>query len=271
MKKTLKPALLLLLFTFFIISCTTSKTSVKADEQAAVSVSSSISGVVLDMKDDKPIEGAYVYAYKSASRGQMGPSDFISNPTNAKGEFSFDVAPEEYYVIARKREDGSNVGVLSTGDYSSPTGIKVKVAGNSDAVVTIKIEEIVEPMFFKKTGAEITSTGIKGFIYNKKGSPVAGAFVIAYRDKKMKKLPEFASVPTQSDGSYVLYLPTGGKYYIAARTNTKSPPVKGEYYGTYDGCNDHSVNVIQDLFIKDINITLMPFTGSPESDFKGFK
>jgi hypothetical protein len=132
------------------------------------------------------------------------------------------------------------------------------------------MDKIEEPMFFKKTGTEITRTGIRGFIFDENGSPVAGAFAIAYRNKSMKKLPDFASVPTQADGSYVLYLPTSGKYYIAARTNTKRPPVKGEYYRTYDGCDDHSITVIDNLFVKDVNITLRPFTGSSKSDFGGF-
>jgi hypothetical protein len=270
MKSILKSILTMLIPALLFISCSASKTSVKDSAPVKKDKDTTVSGIVVT-KDNEPIKDAYVYAYSSISRGQMGPADFISNPTNEKGEFSINVTSGEYYIIARKRTDESNVGVLDTGDYTSPTGFKITLNEGSCTKITLISDKIVEPMFFKKTGKEITDTGIKGYILDDKNNPVAGAFAIAYKDKAMKTLPDFASVPTQADGSYTLYLPDAGQYYIAARTSTKKPPVKGELYGRYDKTDDHSIVADSGSFLEDINITLKPFTGIAQTDFKGFK
>lgn len=237
---------------------------------AAGEANAKISGNVTD-ENGKPVKDAYVYIYKSTARGEIGPSDFISSQTNENGEFTLNLPQNEYFIIARKRADGGNVGVLSTGDYSSPTGFKVTATSKEESKVTIKMTKIVEPMFFKKTGAEITKSGVKGRILDEKGNPVAGAFAIAYKEPDIKKLPDFASVPTMSDGSYTLYLPEGGKYYVAARITIKKPPEKDELYGSYKGTDDHSVVVKGETFTEGIDVTLKPFAGTATSEFKGFK
>jgi hypothetical protein len=274
MKNTLRLILVTCISTLLFTGCSSSKKATKgeaAPEKAVTTekAATTVSGTVVD-KDNKPIKGAYVYAYSSASKGQMGPSDFMSAPTGEKGAFILTAKPGEYFIIARRRADESNVGVLDTGDYSSPTGFTLSLKKGTDTKLTLTMEKIVEPMFFKKTGAEMTDTGVKGVILDEKGQPVPTAFAIAYKDKSMKTLPDFASVPTQADGSYTLFLPEPGTYYIGARVNTKKPPEKGELYGTYDKVEDHSVSVDKGTFIEDVNITLKPFTGTITTDFKGF-
>ncbi len=256
-------SLLLLVLALVLAGCTMDKVVMDG------AVENNISGKVVS-EDGSPISGAYVYAYRSAAKGQMGPSDYISNPTEENGSFSFNVALDEYKVIARKRADGSNVGVLNTGDYTSQA-VTVDIKENRDKKIKIEMTKIVEPMFFKKTGAEVTDTGIKGSILDASGKPVAGAFAIAYKAVGMKTLPDFASLPTRADGSFTLYLPEGGRYYIGARVNTKRPPVEGELYGTYDKNADHSIEVSGKSFVENIKISLKPFAGNAQSDFKGFK
>ena len=271
MKNVLKVTLALLILVIFLVSCSSGGMYAKGDAGVKVDEGTVITGTVLT-KENAPLKGAYVYLYSTKARGQMGPSDFISKASNEKGEFSISAAAGEYFIIARKRKGESNVGVLDTGDYSSKTGEKITVEKGETHSINLTMNKIVEPMFFKKTGVEITDTGIKGVILDHDGNAIAGAFAIAYTDKGMKKLPNFASVPTQADGSYVLFLPeAAGTYYIGARVNTKKPPLHDELYGTYKKTEDHSVTVEKGKFLEDVNVTLEPFKGTVQTEFKGFE
>ncbi len=270
MGRELKSILVVSVFVFFIICCPVQKAGAGDDNPDSVFADAKITGSITG-DDGKPVAGAYVYAYKTTMRGQMGPADFISNPTDEKGGFLINVKAGEYFIIARKRADGSNVGVLSTGDYSSQTGTKVSVATGADFKLDLNMKKIVEPMFFKMAGTEVTKSGIKGVILDKHGKAVTGAFAVAYTDPKMKTLPKYASAPVQADGAYTLYLPNAGDYYIAARVKTKKPPVEGEYFGTYDGNDTHLVTVREGSFVKSVDITLKPFSGIAQTDFKGFE
>jgi hypothetical protein len=48
---------------------------------------------------------------------------------------------------------------------------------------------------------------------------------------------------TREDGSFVVYLPKPGKFYVGARSEYGGPLSPGEWVGTYDGTPDHSLEI----------------------------
>jgi hypothetical protein len=79
---------------------------------------------------------------------------------------------------------------------------------------------------------------------------------MAYTSGDMKRVPEYTSVMTGTDGMFVIYLPRGGKYWVSARKNIREKPLEGEPYGLYAGTPDHSVLVTEGRFVGGINIQL---------------
>jgi hypothetical protein len=55
--------------------------------------------------------------------------------------------------------------------------------------------------------------------------------------------PVHMSTPTDSDGSFSLFLSDGGTYYVGARSAFGGPLEPGEWVGTFDGQADHGVTV----------------------------
>ena len=55
--------------------------------------------------------------------------------------------------------------------------------------------------------------------------------------------PAHISAPTTRDGRFNLYLEDGGTIFIGARSAYGGPLEPGEWVGTYDGQDDHSLHV----------------------------
>jgi hypothetical protein len=74
----------------------------------------------------------------------------------------------------------------------------------------------------------------------------------------MSERPKYVSAATGPDGQYVVYLPKGGTYYLAARDHFGGPPKIGDFYGRFDeGTIDPSgVIVPTGEELKEINITV---------------
>ena len=234
---------------------------------------SGVRGKVLMHGTNEPVEKAYVYAYvgkiesRAAAMGIIGITDYVSHGSAEDGSFSLELPPGEYYVVARKRANGANWGPLYRGDFYDHTiGQKsIRVRKGRYYECTFNLRELEEPMFFQGlTAAEkITDTGVKGRLLNEEGEHVPGTFVIAYRDDDMQRVPDFASTLTDDDGYYTLYLPEGGKYYLAARFYAMKMPQQGEPFARYEGSDDHSVDVPDGTFVEGIDMTLSPYDGSP--------
>ena len=58
-----------------------------------------------------------------------------------------------------------------------------------------------------------------------------GGFAMAYVDKEMKRLPDYASTLSDQQGRFTIYLPEGSSYYLAARIHAWDMPSPGEPYG----------------------------------------
>jgi hypothetical protein len=210
-----------------------------------------------------PLAGAFVNIYPDTISNLLGPSQFISSPTDAQGRYQIEVPPGVYYVVARKRLSGQPTGPLEPGDfYSEHQRIKVRVEAGRLAVVDLPVVAMKAPMFFKSRVVDReTTTGIHGSLVDQAGKPVMGGFAMAYADPEMKRLPDFASTLSDEQGHFTIYLPEGGTFYLAARIHAWDMPTPGEPYGKYGGATAVPVSVATNQFVEGIRIEMAPFAG----------
>ena len=223
-----------------------------------------LQGQIVLKESGVPLAGAFVNVYPDTISNLLGPSQFISSPSDERGAYRVEVPPGVYYVVARKRLSGQATGPLEPGDfYSEHQRIMVRVEAGKFAVVDLPVAAMKAPMFFKTRVVDReTPTGIRGTLVNADGKPVMGGFAMAYADPEMKRLPDFASILSDEQGRFTIYLPAGGTYYLAARIHAWDMPLPGEPYGKYGGTQPTAVTVASDHFVEGIRIEMAPFTGT---------
>ncbi len=237
--------LILLFLALFSIACN------KGEQSAG---KSSISGTVF-----KPMPQTYVYVYKEGM-DLKGPA-FTDVITDSSGNYSVQLPPGKYFLVARMRKTGEVAGPVEVGDIKSEVIGPVTVTDKGEVIKTdIKV--------FEKKGeskdiainvsAEEKKTTISGYIFDADGKPVQNARVHVYDHVQMSERPKFVSSPTGPDGKYSIALPKGGTYYLAARDKFGGPPKVGDLYGRYDkGTIEPSGVVIKDNErLENINITV---------------
>jgi hypothetical protein len=232
---------------------------------------SGIKGRIVMESTGEPVHKAYVYGYvgkiatRAAELGIIGITDWVSHGSAEDGTYKLDLPPGEYYIGARKRANGLNYGPLYRGDfYDHRHAIKgITVRKGKYKKLDLELKELKEPMFFQGlTAAEkITDTGIKGKLLNEKGEHIPGTFVMGYADDDMQRAPDFASTLTDDEGNYTLYLPKGGRYWLAARFYAMKMPQKDEPFARYEGSPDHSIMVEKGRFLEGIDLVLKPYDG----------
>ena len=252
--------------------CASKKTKVKK---------SGVWGRILMDKTGEPVEKAYVYAYTGAPRlraaemGIIGITDWVSHGSAADGSFKLDLPPGDYYIVARKRASGANYGPLSKGDWydHSKATLVTHIRKGHYTECNFVLIELTEPLFFQGLTQKDreTDTGIRGRLLDENGKHVPGTFVMGYKDDDMYRLPDFASTLTDDEGNYTLYLPAGGRYWLAGRFFAMKVPVQGEPFARYEGSDDHSVVVKEGTFLEGINMTLHPYDGSPPKGYQPMK
>lgn len=223
-----------------------------------------IRGHVYVEASGKALPGGYVNIYPDAVTNLLGPSKFMSIPTDNAGNFQMDVPPGVYYVVARKRLSGQPTGPLSPGDYySEHQRLVTKVEEGKIVVVKLPVAMMKAPMFFNSRQTDQqTKTGIKGVLVNQAGQPVRGGFAMAYVNQEMKRLPDFISTLSDEQGQFTLYLPEGGTYYLGARIQAWDMPTNGEPYGIYGGEAPEPIEVVTNSFAEEIRIQMTPFQGT---------
>ena len=189
-----------------------------------------ITGQVIT-KEGTPPSGAVVYAYRSPKGGLRGPADFEAM-VNAEGTYFLDLAEGTYHLAARLRRSGSDAGPPRSGDAwavfgENPVTVRAGMTSHADLV----LRGVTQAMLLKEGSLSSGDTGFSGQIVDAGGQPVAGAITLAYRTPDHRRMPDFTAAATGEDGRFVLYLPLGGKYCLAARTRTRGQPLDGEPYG----------------------------------------
>ena len=202
-----------------------------------------------------PLEGVNLYVYKPGS-DLYGPAFAISPPTGPDGSFDLELPDGDYVAVARKHKDGTAVGPIVAGDNRSEF-LKVSVKGGTVEMTVVAPVKIGDQRRLSGDAA-VTRTGLAGRIVNSDGQPVEGARVHVYDHVQMSERPKFVSEKTGPDGRYLISLPAGGTYYIAARDKFGGPPKLGDLYGRYDqGTIEPSAVVVREgELLKEINITV---------------
>jgi hypothetical protein len=210
-----------------------------------------------------PVAGATVYAYRRASASFLGPADFASAPTGRDGAYVLDLVEGSYWLVARRRASGSDSGPLAPGDLQGiHPGNPVAVAVGRLTETDLALEEMRDLMFSRGQPRGPTATGIRGRITDESGRPVAWVFATAYASADMRRVPDFTSAMTADDGRYAIYLPAGGRYWVAARAHIRGKPAAGEPFALWEGAPDHSVAVPEGGFVEGVDLVLRPFRGA---------
>ncbi len=236
---------------------------------------SGIKGKIVMKSTGEPVHKAYVYGYvgkiatRAAELGIIGITDWVSRGSAEDGTYKLDLPPGEYYIGARKRANGLNYGPLYKGDWYDHHYVRKAIVVRKGKFRDYDFEliKLEEPMFFQGlTAAEkVTDTGVKGKLLDENGEHIPGTFVMGYADDDMQRAPDFASTITDDEGNYTLYLPKGGRYWLAGRFYAMKMPQKDEPFARYEGSPDHSIMVEEGQFLKGIDLVLRPYDGDPSA------
>lgn len=218
--------------------------------QTAIPGPSGIAGVVT-VQDGTTAAGAHVYAYRNPKGGLRGPADFEAL-VDAEGRYFLDLVEGEYHLVARLRQGGSDAGPPRPGDIwavfpRNPVHVTQGMTSRADFALRRASQQI----FLKEGSLASGETGYSGEIVDEHGRPVAGAIALAYRTADHRRMPDYTAAPTGGDGRFVLYLPQGGRFCLAARSRTRGQPAAGEPYGVLapgeDGCRSVERGVILEV------------------------
>jgi hypothetical protein len=218
-RSTLFTAAMVLMAAFMIEGCATPKVAGRPG----------LTGTIF-----APADNAYLYVYKKGATPH-GPAEVITPlSTLADGAFSVELPPGEYTVVARRRATNENGGPLVAGDRrSEPVDIKVGTDGKIVLNLVMNVKEDAEYKSSFIPPKEWT-TAVAGTVRDSEGNPVQGTRVHAYTYVQMSERPKYVSERTGPDGKFVIFLPKGGTYYLAARDRFGGPPRIGDLYGRYD-------------------------------------
>lgn len=202
-----------------------------------------------------PLQGVRLYVYQPGM-DLYGPAFAISSATTEDGKFDIELPDGDYVVVARKRAKGEETGPVVAGDNRSEF-LQVTVKGGVlDLQVSAPVKIGNERNF---TGdLDESRTGLAGKVMDSDGQPVLDARVHVYDHVQMSERPKFVSEKTGPDGSYLIYLPAGGTYYLAARDKFGGPPKLGDLYGRYDkGTIEPSAVIVKEgQVLKPVDITV---------------
>lgn len=227
----------------FTAGCATPRAAVSpgAPPEALVKGGAGVEGTVY-----VPAEGVYVYVYRKGA-DPYGPADVILQaPTAADGAFSVELPPGEYTLVARRRGNLENSGPLVPGDRRS-SAVSVKIAPGEKVPLNLLMNTKDDTAVKSFVPPKEWKTFLMGTVRDADGGPVEGARVHVYTYVQMSERPKYVSERTGPDGKYVVPLPKGGTYYLAARNRFGGPPRIGDLYGRFDeGSIDPTGVVVRD-------------------------
>jgi hypothetical protein len=191
-----------------------------------------------------PLPGAYVYFYPDGTR--RGPGYLARARTGKNGRFTAGLASGAYTVTVRfgtsRNASGSNgagsdgmgtVGIGDlVGDYRSNP---LQIGGAPVELGRIDLRSVDPDTWEQKQWAGVQGDfKVTGLVVREDRSPMAGAYVFLYDDRRMVGKPVSISAPTAGDGSYSVAVSGPGTYYLGARTRYGGPVEPGEFMGAWD-------------------------------------
>lgn len=169
---------------------------------------SGLAGMVLFQ--DQPLSGAQIEIYLKAEQDRA-TLPFASTSSDAAGRYRIALPTGRYYLIARKKIEGSGgpPRMLMAASPLNPLDLQ----GGRKEVAPFNLREM------GRDGALVAEagTGVKGRIVHNR-QPVANAFVYVYSEKSAGMIgPSYGeAVRTAADGTFSIPLPAGN-FYLAAR------------------------------------------------------
>ncbi|WP_020678344.1 carboxypeptidase regulatory-like domain-containing protein [Geopsychrobacter electrodiphilus] len=219
-----------------------------------------ISGQVTD-RAGHPVSGAWVYAYRNTSSSLRGPADFGAR-TDKNGHYYLDLVNGSYYLIARWRKAGGEAGPPQAGDAWGLFGqnpLQVVSARISRADFQLRGVQAGQPVMLRGSSLSQGKTGFTGLLLDAAGKPLPGAFALAYANLDFRRMPDFTSAVVGADGRFQLFVPTLGRYCLAARTRTRGQPIAGEPYGLLGNGESGCLATVKDRLIDVGEIHLSPY------------
>ncbi len=221
------------------------------DDTASGDDKGGVEGVVT--LNGEPASGVVLYVYLNANDNFRGMGYYMSPPTGVNGAFKMRMNEGTFYIIARKRMDGSLAGPLREGDYfgyldENPVVVNKGKVRHVEIPVVRKVERV-------SPGGQ-GKTLIAGVIKDKEGKPLSGMYACVYKNEGMTDRPAFVSKKTGPDGIFELEVPLGGKYFIGGRSAIGGPVEPGQYWGRYGGSTDHSISLDTGGKAEGLEITL---------------
>ncbi|GAB4178523.1 MAG: hypothetical protein Tsb0017_15380 [Geothermobacteraceae bacterium] len=193
--------------------------------------------------DGKPVEGATLYVYVDTTTQLKGMGYVMVGPSDADGVVEATLPAGTYYLLARKRLDGAQVGPLHSGDFIGYLPVNpVRLADGEVRQVVVPMLEVPDKSA-EQTADTRGIARLSGTVRDAAGRPAAGVRVVLYRDAGMLNRPDLVSEPTGADGSWQLHPTETGTWYLAARNTLGGAPAPGDLYGTWNGRDDHAVQV----------------------------
>ncbi len=198
----------------------------------------------------RPLPDAFVYVYTEGSGDLMGPSYAKLVQADGEGRFRLELPAGRFWLVARKRSDGGRSGEPMAGDLNGRyPGNPVEIArGQQLQLDSFDLQPVDENRQLQRLAAGkfvATETVLQGRVVDDQGHPLSGIYVYAYLDKRMIGKPTYISAATTASGQFELFLGSGGKYYIGARSTFGGPLEPGEWVGTWDDEADHGITVEQ--------------------------
>lgn len=218
-----------------------------------------------------PLAGGMVHFFNDAA----GPPpsqvkywrvpDFMQVLDN-DGRFTVVLPEGKYYLGAIKRESGKTVGPPREGDlfYISADGDGTPTAYSIKGTAQVDLGRMAKAMPFKSSTVNYGKgiTAIEGTVLTMDGKPVENAFVFGFISAAAVGRPLFASDPTGKDGTFILRVSDGGKYFLKARSGYGGgPPVAGEFVGEFGEKEPVAVTVNRGERLSGLAIKVRKFGG----------
>jgi hypothetical protein len=248
-------------------------------------------------EQQSPVAGAQVYAYELIEVGEKaeeeaeiedvikgeleaestgerqpyydqfrGPADYVSGPTDRQGCYILNLPPGRYCLVARKRSAGKpDVGPLTPEDYSSWVSQPIEVGRQRAVRLDLTVRKLVGDLLFSaQYTIRVSNTQFKGKITDETGEPLAGLLVVANRRQKISRKPDYASLPSGKDGSFILYLPGGGTYYLGLKRELLGKPLSCQIESAYVNPEDNTLELSTGDTISGVDIICLEGEGEEE-------
>jgi len=193
----------------------------------------------------KGVEGVTVSLYLDDADFFRGPA-FLSAPTGKDGSFSLEaVPPSSYFLVARKRGSGQEVGPMRKGDlFGYLKGNPLAVAAGETVTLTLPLVDKRLERDVNAAGLPGAQPGFAGTVRGPSGEPLPGLHAFAYLEPEMgHHKPAAVSSLTDAAGRYTLYLPGPGRYFVGARQGFGDSPAPGEWFGFWQGNPEHALEL----------------------------